>query len=141
MSECKLSTYNSHTSGVHPRVKFRGKMIQHSHLIYAITRGIDVDDIKGKVIMHTCDNPACVNPEHLMLGTQKENVRDMWNKGRQGVKGMPGSKHPMAVLTEELVRQIKNNRQYTGKQLAAMYNVSPATVSMIKSGKIWKHVV
>ena len=91
--------------------------------------------------MHTCDNPACVNPEHLVLGTQKDNVKDMWNKGRQGVKGMPGSKHPMAVLTEELVRQIKNNKQHTGKQLAAMYSVSPATVSMIKSGKIWKHVV
>ena len=141
MSECKLSTYAIHTAGTHPRVRFRGKMIQHSHLIYAQANDIDVDDIKGKVIMHTCDNPACVNPEHLVLGTQQENVQDMWNKGRQGVKGMPGSKHPMAIINEDVVREIRSNKQDSGKVRAARYKVSTATISMIRTGKIWKHVV
>jgi hypothetical protein len=63
------------------------------HRVQAIWQGWNIDDL---VVMHTCDNTVCVNPDHLQVGTMRDNMQDMINKGRQ-VKGMLGVKH--AILT------------------------------------------
>lgn len=91
----------------------------------------------GIVVCHKCDVRACVNPEHLFLGTAAENVRDMAEKGR-----CPrGEKHGSARLTAEQVTRIKTmlaeDRMYM-TEIAREFGVSPTTIRAIKVGKTWK---
>lgn len=93
----------------------------------------------GLVVMHSCDVPLCVNPEHLSLGTNSENSADAARKGRR----LPGSQNHQAKLTEKQVLQLR--AQYaaggvTHKQLAADYGISAALVSFILTRKAWKHI-
>lgn len=98
---------------------------------------------KGKIVMHTCDNRACVNPGHLVLGTQRDNIRDMLDKGRNGYTGLPGSKHHKAKLTESDVILIRN-RYRSGKcthaSLATEFGVNEKSIEHIVSGRTWRHV-
>lgn len=86
-------------------------------------------------VLHKCDQPLCVNPNHLFLGKAQDNVNDMWKKGR----GCSGSAHPNSKLTEARVVEI---RMDTRQQivLAKEYGVSETTISVIKNGVTWKHV-
>lgn len=90
---------------------------------------------KGKLVLHKCDNPACVNPKHLRLGTYLDNNRDAKRKGRNA----RGSRNGHAKLSERNVRSImaSNERQTV---LARHYGVHQSVISTIKSGKRWKHV-
>lgn len=85
------------------------------------------------LVLHHCDNPSCVNPSHLFLGTHKDNMRDMVKKGRQ-------VKHPK--LTEDQVRYIASERQrgLLIKEIAKRNNTSRSTVHYICAGKTWKHL-
>lgn len=90
------------------------------------------------IIMHKCDNPKCINMEHLRLGTAKENMQDMAKKGRSSsIRGQHKRK-----LTEWQVAEIKrlltNHVSYS--QISKAYNISISTVSEIKNKKRWKHV-
>lgn len=91
----------------------------------------------GLVVMHTCDNPPCVNPRHLQLGTNEENLRDMTQKGRRVRPPVtPGESNPAAKLTEEqVVEIIADNRPQT--HIARDYGVSRSTIGLIKKGKLW----
>jgi len=87
-------------------------------------------------VLHSCDNPKCVNPDHLFLGTQSENVADRKAKGRTARQC--GEKHGMSVLNDLAVNEIRNSN-LRGVELAGIYKVSQATISLIKSGKRWAH--
>lgn len=91
-------------------------------------------------VCHHCDNPSCVNPEHLFMGTPSENSRDRHKKGMH--RDDTGSKHPMALLDEEKVQTIrlllKDGKQ--GSILAKKFGVSSACIYSIKSRKTWKHI-
>lgn len=91
---------------------------------------------KGMVVMHSCDNPACVNPEHLSIGTTKENAHDSVNKRRHayGEKNKGGGK-----LTEHDVRQILMSPE-TGAAQARRLGVSKHVVNKIRRRELWKHV-
>jgi hypothetical protein len=141
LPDCIASGYSTKGHNGYARVPYKGKLISLTRLLYAQHHKIAVESLGDKVIMHTCDNPNCINLNHLKLGTQQENVQDMWNKGRQGVTPMQGSKHPMAKLNEQTVKEIKQNTRAAGKFLAKKYGVSVATISMIKNNKIWTHVL
>lgn len=84
---CWYCTSHSYEARGYLKIRVRGvheRLHQHSYRIH------NGKILKGKVIMHTCDNPYCFNPEHLKMGTQKANMRDMIKKGRNthiGVKG------------------------------------------------------
>ena len=95
----------------------------------------------GMYVLHKCDNPACVNPDHLFLGTHADNMRDKVAKGR-GYRPA-GSKHHNAKLDEKKVREIKTRLalgEETGEAIAKQYGVSASVISGIKNGHHWRHV-
>jgi hypothetical protein len=105
----------------------------------------------GTCVCHTCDNPSCVNPDHLFLGTNAENMADMKKKGRQSRKF--GERNSASVLKEKDVLTIKEMlKRFPPKRggvgptagiqrfLARWYGVSFATISDIHVGKYWTHI-
>lgn len=96
--------------------------------------------LKGMVVMHSCDNPACINPEHLSANYQSENIKDMIEKGRNVNKS--GSRHGMAKLTESDIPIIRK-RLVNGETCVAIakdYGVSDNNIRNIKKGRNWTHV-
>ena len=94
---------------------------------------------EGLYVCHRCDNAACVNPEHLFLGTQKDNIHDMIGKDRQDWSGLEKGRQPRS-LTLEMVREIRARafaEKMPHRKLAAEYGLHRATVSKIIRGRIW----
>lgn len=94
---------------------------------------------KGLCVLHRCDNRPCLNPDHLFLGTKRENSRDMSEKGRTGVTDRAGEKHGESKLTDVAVREIRSSKE-KGRSLAAKFGVSESAVSLVRRGKSWTHV-
>lgn len=90
---------------------------------------------KGMVVCHKCDNPACINPEHLFLGTRKDNMDDMVNKNRQ----IKGKDCHCSKLTEQQVLEIFRDVR-TQKIISAEYRVSERTVWKIRNRISWKYI-
>jgi hypothetical protein len=106
---------------------------------------------EGLFVCHKCDNPSCVNTEHLFVGTHQDNMQDMINKGRAPFKkGIPvpqllsnkGSNHAIAILDEDKVKDIKLKLKngIKGTVIAREYGVCDQAIYEIKNGKNWKHV-
>ena len=104
----------------------------------------------GIQVCHKCDVPACVNPQHLFLGTQSDNIRDMYAKGRGpddaaiqrcNAARKRGAAHPrpMAKLTPDMVRDIRA-APWPQKDIARQFGVSQQTISRVKRGQLWSHV-
>ncbi len=93
----------------------------------------------GLVVMHSCDNRPCINPEHLSVGTAKDNVHDMLRKGRDACVG---SRHFGAKMDDESVRQVRLCAQLgiTHTWLAGIFGVSQSVMSRAIGGRLWKHV-
>lgn len=91
-------------------------------------------------VMHLCDNPPCINPDHLQWGTWKDNNSDRQAKGRTIIPNNAGSRHGMSKITEAIADEIRNydRSQFTMKQVANHYGISESLVSAIKLGKRWK---
>lgn len=93
----------------------------------------------GLWVLHHCDNPPCVNPAHLFLGTPGDNVADKVAKGRQP----RGSAHKNALLTEEQVREIRRLRNDCGwklKDIGDRFGVTKHTIWAIMKGRNWSHI-
>jgi hypothetical protein len=90
---------------------------------------------KGQCALHRCDNPWCVNPEHIFLGTKGDNNRDRHSKRRSAI----GERHGMSKLTAEQVLQIRRARGLQ-KDTARQFGVSLMTVKAIKQRRLWKHL-
>ena len=92
---------------------------------------------QGKHVLHKCDNPACVNPDHLFIGTHADNMADKKEKGR--APSMPGEENPAAILTKEQAMEVKRRAKNGERQIdiAAEFGISQPTVSAIKLGRIW----
>jgi hypothetical protein len=92
------------------------------------------------VIMHTCDTPNCVNPAHLVHGTQAENIADMVAKGRRVT--VKGSAQKDAKLIESDIPVIRTllASGVSGYRISKQFKVSEQTIRFIKQGKTWKHV-
>lgn len=96
---------------------------------------------KGLWVLHTCDNPPCVNPKHLCLGTRQDNANDMLARGRS--KGAVGEGYGNAKLMKYQVRNILRLFHTDGFPVCAIaerHSVSHSTVRRIVLGEGWKHV-
>jgi hypothetical protein len=93
----------------------------------------------GMCILHRCDNPPCLNPSHLWIGTQAQNVQDMRSKGRERHRGAKGEAHLGSKLTTEKVLKIRQDPR-TEVAIAAEYGVNRATIGSIRRRENWKHV-
>ena len=117
-----------------------GKSVQATHFSYQLHYGVDPGDF---FVCHTCDNPLCVNPNHLFLGTSKQNTQDMIEKGRSKLdhtgnafRVLTGSLNNQTVLTDEEVDEIRstyqrNVRGFGIRTLAHKYNVATNTIYQI----------
>lgn len=89
-------------------------------------------------VCHRCDVRPCVNPFHLFLGTQVENIHDMYGKRRQGPRYF-GEKNSAAVLTPEDIRFIRSSTS-PGIMMAKHFGVTNANISSIRNMKTWRHI-
>jgi hypothetical protein len=86
---------------------------------------------EGMCVLHKCDNPPCVNPDHLFLGTQKENMQDCVNKKRHFSTQTKGSRHPNGKLTDDEVREIRK-KEKKQKEYGEIYGMTQAAISAIQ---------
>jgi hypothetical protein len=84
----------------------------------------------GMVVMHSCDNPACVNPAHLSVGTFKQNTADMARKGRRRGR---------IILTSEQVAAIRASNE-PARTVAPLYGVSKSAIWAVRTGQNWKDI-
>lgn len=96
----------------------------------------------GLYVCHKCDNPPCVNPAHLFLGTNSENILDCIAKGRFGDHRVQGARHGCAKLTDAQVYAIRErcNRGDLRPLIAQDFGVSLSLVSHIHTRRVWKHL-
>lgn len=123
--------------GGYGKRRIGSKNYKAHRLAYCKAKNIDIKEIDGLVVMHTCDNPPCVNPNHLVVGTHGDNVADKVKKNRQK-KGedVKGSK-----LTSAHVLEIRKLVKFkTQSEVAKFFGVCNAQVCRIVSRKNWAHL-
>ena len=111
---------------------FNSKILRAHRFSAKYLGGLTID---GLLVCHQCDNPSCVNPAHLFLGTPADNSADMAMKDRS----MRGSVNHRAVLTEAQVLAIRADDRVL-KLIAADYGVSINTIYKIKRRQRWQHI-
>ena len=118
--------------------KLNGTSRSSHRVSWELNKGIIPD---GMLVLHHCDNPPCVNPNHLWLGTSKDNSDDKVRKGRQS--RIYGENNVNSILTNEeiydIIRKYKSG-DFTQNTLADTYKVSRPLITNIVNGKAWKHI-
>ena len=129
---CWNCVSHSCDSGGYPKVSYKNKMYKMNRFVYNFYYK-DLND--GSCIMHSCDNPKCINPNHLKQGTHKDNMEDMVNKKRQP----RGFKNGKSKLIESDVLNIVElyNKNINIKEIANIYNISVRCVKSIVNGERW----
>lgn len=117
------------------RIKRHGRRVLAHRAAWELYRG---PIPPGMCVLHSCDNPPCVNPDHLFLGTHADNAADRTAKGRGGRS--PGESNGCAKLTADDVASLRKRRVAGEKlaDLAATFGVSQTTVSQIANGHRWR---
>ena len=150
MSDCII--WNGAKAGKGYGVRCINNKMTYVHRIAAEERFGKIP--KGMVVAHKCDTPACYNPDHLFICTQKENLEDMRRKGRSAIGDKHRTKkHPELILKgsqignsklkEEIVKQIREMyipRKMSLTMVAKEFGIAFQTVSKIVNRKSWKHV-
>jgi len=117
-------------------VRFQGKVRSAHRVSYELTHK---PIPSGMVVMHSCDNKRCVNPNHLSIGTHMDNIQDMDKKGRGNRVRLPGVRNGRAKLTELDIRSIQGSVE-SGKALSKKWGISQTRISLIRNGKVWSHL-
>ena len=116
--------------------RFKGRARLSHRVSWELKYGAITDDL---CVLHRCDNPKCVNPDHLFIGTIADNNRDMYEKRRgfRGQHGPLGERNGAAKLTAEQVASIRGE-QGSRRAVAKKYGVSASCIQLICSGKNWR---
>lgn len=109
-----------------------GKYVSTHRLAYTLALG---SIPSGAMVRHTCDNPPCIDPDHLLVGTAQDNSNDCVERDRQS----KGSQVASSILKEADIPIIRGSK-LTKRQLAEQYGVSIDTIKQVRSRKTWKHV-
>lgn len=138
-----IGTVRNKRSGYgHIRLTKQRKTVYASRLSLSIYEKLN--DIPNSNILccHKCDNPICVNPNHLFWGSHLNNVQDMIKKNRRVISCSKGENNGFSKLKEDEIREIKKliNEGYNNKEIAKVYNVTHSNISSIKLNKTWKHL-
>ena len=121
------------------RFRVENKKLSAHRIVYRLTIG-DIPD--GLLVCHTCDNPRCVNPDHLFLGTKADNYRDMRDKGRDNTAhGEQVATHKLAREDVVAIRDEYIPHKVSTRQLARKYGVRPSSIQRIISRQNWKHLL
>ena len=116
------------------RMRFHGRM----RLAHRVSFEVFCAPIPaGMYVLHCCDNPSCVNPDHLFLGTHADNMADKVSKGRQ--VAFPGASNGSSKLTASDVLAIRE-AACTQRDIAKTFGVSVSLISQIRSRKLWNHL-
>lgn len=111
-----------------------------SYIASRVSYQLYIGEIKSNMfVCHKCDNPLCVNPNHLFLGSPTDNVKDMMSKQRSA----KGEDHSQAKLINSDVVKIKEmlkKQNFTDQTIADLFNVKRETINRIKLNKAWKHI-
>lgn len=113
----------------------RSKMLLAHRVSYQLANG-DLTDVD--FVLHSCDNPQCVNPAHLRKGTQSENIKEAIEKGRKFNPRASGANHPQSKLTLEQARYIKAHPEKRLIDLAEEFGLSPNCIRGVRIGRTWK---
>lgn len=120
------------------RISFNGRA-DGAHRVSWILHNGPIPD--GMDVLHRCDNPGCVNPAHLWLGTHAENMIDKARKGRVVIEPLRGENHPLSKLTPDKVREIRSlSGIMTHREMSREFGVSTCVVSRIINRLMWKHI-
>lgn len=131
-----IECFRSPDSDGYPRRSVNGKLMRLHRIVYEHYHGKIPE---GHVIRHTCDNPKCINPLHLTIGTQADNMSDMKERGRIKGCALPGEKNHNSKLTKSRVRDIRS-RKHPAQHYADKYDVSRKTIYAIWEGERWTSV-
>lgn len=116
----------------YPRIRYNGKQFQMHRFIYIyFNRKIP----KNKVLRHSCDNPLCINPKHLILGTVLDNIKDRQLRNRQA----KGESISNSKLKEKDINYIRNSKK-NSVQLSKELNLAHSTIYRIRKRKTWRHI-
>lgn len=119
------------------QVQFRGRQWRSHRVSWSVFNGAIPE---GKKVLHKCDNPPCINPNHLFTGTQSDNLLDCSRKGR--LNSCVGERGLSAKLKEADVLKIRslNSNGVARSELAKMYGVHVSTVDDLINGRSWGHL-
>lgn len=100
---------------------------------------------KGMIVRHTCDNPPCINPQHLLLGTHADNIRDMVERGRArgGNSNLKGEDNGNSKLTKKQVKEMRelwDSGLFTRRTLGQFFGVNGRYTRRITNYELWKHI-
>lgn len=116
------------------------KAVNAQRVAFCLDKNLPLCEIDGKLVLHSCDNPSCVNPKHLRLGDHLDNVQDMQSRKREANRA--GEQNPNSKLTMKIVRTIKTMSAggANGRMIASRLEIPCGTVVDVLSGKTWSMV-
>jgi len=134
-----------HPSPANPNKLPYGKFFANSKLFLAHRYSYELHNgpiPPGMSILHKCDNPKCVNPAHLFLGTHADNMQDVYQKGRKSLKGFgAGEGNSHSTLTDDDIRKIRSLFPiHSTREIAEIFGVTQEHISRIVARAVWKHV-
>lgn len=139
---CHNCTSHAGNKFGYPQIMINGKRMYMHRYFYEQKYGIIPESL---VVRHKCDNPSCININHLEVGTQSDNLNDIIKRGRSNPSILKGSLNKNSKLKEEEVIIIKkelkkDDSNNNALNLSKRFNVSLSTINAIKEGRNWSHI-